>query len=122
MNRTSKEPQKILSVNQPVPQLSNNLSEFIVKKMTETLQYLIRLSGHRTCNDITTINRKRFYLVTKNISRRNSCNKKKQKIIIVRNLPLSLSYVGVFKGILIPVADVKGNETICKEMMSFFVI
>ena len=36
MNRTSKEPQKILSVNQPVPQLSGNLSEFIVKKMTET--------------------------------------------------------------------------------------
>ena len=36
MNRRSKEPEKILGVIQPVPQLSSNLSEFIVKEMKET--------------------------------------------------------------------------------------
>jgi hypothetical protein len=36
MNMRNKELQKICCVNQPVPQLSGNLSEFILKKMLET--------------------------------------------------------------------------------------
>jgi len=35
MNITSKEPQKILSLNRPVPQLSDNLIEFIVKTLKQ---------------------------------------------------------------------------------------